>query len=241
MPYTKIFCNHIDSPIWQDGTFNRREKQVDIWKIDLRNSNPFPEDILNKDELVKASRFVRVKDRESFISRRTALRILLSRYTEIPPSKIEFIAGKNKKPERKSESNNIRFNVSHSGELILIAISSTEVGIDIERIESNFNYFDILKHSFNKREISQIEHAANSLELFFRFWTRKEALSKASAKGLDDDLKDIPCLDGWHSLDENLIGLIGDWQLKSFQINTEYTGSIVCKADKTLNFLNFEF
>ena len=240
MSATRIFCDHTE-PVWQKESLNRTEKQVDIWKINVQVCNLIPENILSNDEILKASRFLHPKDRDSFISRRTALRILLSRYTDIPASEIEFIAGKNKKPELRSESNKIRFNVSHSGELILIAISDTEIGIDIERIETGFNYSDIAKHSFSEQEISRIEQAADSRDLFFKLWTRKEALAKASSKGLDDDLKDIPCLDGWHSIDDKLIGLNSTWQLNSFGIDHEYAGSIACLADQKLNYLNFEF
>lgn len=203
--------------------------------------NLIPENILSKDELLKANRFLHSKDRASFVSRRATLRILLSRYTDIPPSEIDFISGKNKKPEIRSELNKIRFNVSHSGELILIAISDTEIGVDIERIETSFNYSDILINSFSEEEITCIEQIADSREFFFRLWSRKEALCKASSKGLDDDLKDIPSLDGCHTINEDLIGLNGNWQLKSFNIDQEYMGSIACQAEKKINYLNFEF
>jgi len=240
MSTTRIFCEQVD-PQWQNGTLIRSEKQVDIWKIGVHEFNLIPENVLSKDELLKASRFLHSKDRASFVSRRTALRILLSRYSGISPSEIEFIAGKNKKPELRSELNKIRFNVSHSAELILIAISDTEIGVDIERIETSFNYSDILKHSFSELEINQIEQSADPRELFFRLWTRKEALTKASSRGLDDELRNIPSLDGWHSVNEELIGLNGNWQLKSFSIDQEYMGSITCQAEKKLNFLYFEF
>ncbi len=240
MSTARIFCKHIE-PAWQKKTFSPSEKQVDIWKISVQDYNLLPENILSKDELLKAARFLHSKDRASFVCRRAALRILLSRYTDIPPSGIEFIAGKNKKPELKSELNKIWFNVSHSGELILIAISDTEIGVDIERIETSFNYSDILRHSFSEQEINQIEQAADSRDFFFRLWTRKEALTKASSRGLDDELSNIPCLDGWHSINEELIGLNGNWQLNSFDIDHKYTGSIAFQAGNKLNFLYFEF
>lgn len=141
----------------------------------------------------------------------------------------------------RSELNKIRFNVSHSGELILIAIPDTEIGVGMERIETSFNYPDILRHSFSEQEINQIEQAADSRDFFFRLWTRKEALTKAISRGLDDELRNIPCLDGWHSNNEERIGINGNWQLNSFDIDHEYTGSIAFQAGKKLNFLNFEF
>jgi 4'-phosphopantetheinyl transferase len=240
MTSSRIFCEQIE-PVWQNGVIIPTENYVDIWKICVKDYQQIPQNILNKDEVLKASRFLHDKDRASFLVRRTALRILLNRYTDIPASKIEFIVGKNKKPELRSDSNKIRFNVSHSGELILIAISDTEIGVDIERIESGLNYSDILKHAFNEQEINRIEEATDSREVFFKLWTRKEALCKASSKGLDDELKEIPCLDGWHQINEELIGLKGNWQLKSFNVNNEYIGSIACQTELNLNYLTFEF
>jgi len=240
MSATRIFCEQID-PIWEPRNLIRFEQTVDIWKIKLRDISSVSEDLISNDERLKASRFLHAKDRTSFICRRAALRILLSRYTDTQPSEIEFTIGENKKPEMRTESNKIHFNVSHSGELALIAISNSPIGVDIERIEPGFKYDDILKHSFSELEISGIEQAADSREVFFRLWTRKEALTKANSKGLDDDLRYIPCLDGWHYLNENLIGLNGIWLLKSFSINTEYVGSVACPADKKVNCFNFEF
>jgi 4'-phosphopantetheinyl transferase len=240
MSSTLIFCEHFN-PVWQKGIIYPSLKDVNIWKINVRDFSLIPEYILSKDELLKANRFLHSKDRASFVSRRATLRILLSRYTDIPPSEIEFITGTNKKPEIRSETNKIRFNVSHSGELILIAISDTEIGVDIERREPSFNYSDILRHSFSEQEINQIEQAADSRDFFFRLWTRKEALCKAGSKGLDDDLRDIPSLDGWHTINEELIGLNGNWQLKSYNIDQKYIGSIACQAEKKINYLNFEF
>lgn len=240
MTSSRIFCEQIE-PVWQNGTVSRSEKYVDIWKICVKDYQLIPQNILNKDEQEKAARFLHGKDRASFLTRRTALRILLSQYTDISASEIEFIAGKNKKPELREDSFKIRFNVSHSGELILIAISDNEIGVDIERIESGFKYSDILIHGFNEQEINRIEEAADNRRLFFKLWTRKEALCKASSKGLDDELKEIPCLDGWHQINEELIGLNGTWQLKSFNITNEYMGSIACQAELNLNYLNFEF
>jgi len=240
MSSIRIYCNHTD-PLWQNGNLICPEQATDIWKIRISDSISIPENILSNEELLKASRFLHARDRASFTCRRTALRILLSRYTGIPLSEIGFILGKNKKPELRSESNKIRFNVSHSGDLVLIAISDTDVGVDIEQCVPTFNYSEVLKHSFSKQEIDYIEHATDSRELFFKLWTRKEALTKASSKGLDDDLRNIPCLDGWHGMEKEIIGLDGTWQLNSFSIDHGYTGSIACLAGQKLNYLNFEF
>ncbi len=53
-------------------TLSQAEKQVDIWKISVQDYNIIPENILSKDELLKAARFLHSKDRASFVSRKAA-------------------------------------------------------------------------------------------------------------------------------------------------------------------------
>ncbi|HQS05184.1 MAG TPA: hypothetical protein PLT16_06060, partial [Daejeonella sp.] len=66
MSTTRIFCKHIE-PIWQKKTLGQPEKQVDIWKVSVQDYNLIPENILSKDELLKAARFLHSKDRASFV------------------------------------------------------------------------------------------------------------------------------------------------------------------------------
>lgn len=215
-------------------------KGTNIWKIKALQNFANTDNILNKEEQAKASRFLHSKDRDSFVCRRTALRILLSRFTGLPAVDIEFILGKNKKPALKNHTN-LYFNVSHSEELILIAISDKAVGVDIEHIKPEFDFAEVLKHAFNEQEIKFINDSKEPTVCSFELWTRKEALTKASSKGLDDDLKNIPSLDGWHNLNKEIIALKGEWQLNSFSINQEYVAAIACKADQNLKFFDFKF
>ena len=208
-----------------------------IWKVKAIENYS---DILSNDEQAKALRFLHSKDKDSFICRRTALRILLGRYTGLEPAEIEFIPGKNKKPELKNHAN-IYFNVSHSEELILIAISDKSIGVDIEHIKPELNSAEVLKYAFNEQEITFINDSKQPADSFFELWTRKEALTKASSKGLDDDLCKIPSLDGEHKLNKEIIALEGDWQLNSFKIDKEYIASIACRANQKLSFFSFEF
>ncbi|MFA6945122.1 MAG: 4'-phosphopantetheinyl transferase superfamily protein [Pedobacter sp.] len=240
MSYVRIYCNQIN-PLWKHRDVIHSAQTTDVWRINVRDSHAIPENILSTEERLKASRFLHNKDRDSYTSRRAALRILLSRYLDIPAPEIEFITGVNKKPEIKAQLSSIQFNLSHSGDQILIAISDKAVGVDIERIDPDFNFSDILKHSFSEQEIEYMEQKGNRRELFFKLWTRKEALTKASSKGLDDDLSKIPCLDGSYTSRTELIGLEGTWNTSSFSINKEYECTIACLAGQKLNFLNFDF
>ena len=113
------------------------------------------------------------------------LRIILSKIVLIKPSAIVFSYTKNRKPYLLEHE----FNISHSGNFVVIAISPLPVGIDIEFIKEDFEYHSILNDCFTPLELSQI----NTVVDFYTFWTRKEAILKATAEGLIDNLQSIDC------------------------------------------------
>jgi 4'-phosphopantetheinyl transferase len=84
----------------------------------------------------------------------------------------------------------IDFNISHSAEYVICAISKTNrVGVDIEEIKEipllDFENF------FSKEEINHIFKANDSLKSFYTLWTQKEAYLKAIGTGLNVPLSDI--------------------------------------------------
>ena len=92
----------------------------------------------------------------------------------------------NNKPYFKSGK--IKFNISHSGEMVVCAISDLcDIGIDIEKISP----IDI--HSFNFQmldsEWKRITDTNAPLVSFYEYWTQKEAVVKAHGKGLSISLK----------------------------------------------------
>jgi 4'-phosphopantetheinyl transferase len=76
----------------------------------------------------------------------------------------------------------IHFNVSHSGEWVVIAFSNYRIGVDVERIRKvnltiMSNYFTKLEQSFINRECD------GQINRFFIIWTLKESFIKAIGKG----------------------------------------------------------
>ena len=81
----------------------------------------------------------------------------------------------------------LRFNVSHSGGVALIAIAQgREVGVDIEAIRSGADHLAISERFFSERERSALRTLSSTRQrdAFFACWTRKEAYIKARGKGL---------------------------------------------------------
>jgi Phosphopantetheinyl transferase len=88
------------------------------------------------------------------------------------------VSGANNKPYFKDYPN-IRFSMSHSGDLVVLAMADTEVGIDIEQIAER-DYLPIVERHFFEDEKKEI----TDLESFLKIWTKKEALLKLTAAGL---------------------------------------------------------
>jgi len=83
----------------------------------------------------------------------------------------------------------IHFNFSHCREAVVCAVSSEEVGIDVERIRP---YNDNLsRYVLNDEEYEYVKSADNPALEFTKLWTMKEALLKLTGEGIRDDLKQV--------------------------------------------------
>lgn len=198
----------------------RLQHAVHVWDITISSSlhllNEY-DSLLNAAEQKRANSYHQLKDRQRFIVSRVALRILLGRYLQLLPQDVIFTIGDNKKPFIQNTNTPLHYNVSHSGGKILIAISDHEVGIDIEDTGSTLTLTDIINTCFSKPEAAQI----HSPQDFYLLWTRKEALLKATAKGIDDDIISIPCLDGTHPIPFSTT----NWCITSFNTDDSYVSS----------------
>ncbi|MFQ6601896.1 4'-phosphopantetheinyl transferase family protein [Flavobacterium sp. C3NV] len=83
---------------------------------------------------------------------------------------------------------NTKFNISHSGEIVVCVLSDTnDVGIDVEIIDKiNIQDFE---SQMTKSEWGNIRIAEDEKKAFFDYWTQKEAVIKANGKGLSIPLK----------------------------------------------------
>jgi 4'-phosphopantetheinyl transferase len=228
---------------WKNNYKTNLTSSVDIWKIKIfsekRLLNLFLQ-MFNKEETEKALRYRSEEDKLRYIFGRGALRFLLGKYLNKFPNTIQFALGADKKPLlNKNSGDNMHFNISHSGDFVLIAISNSEVGVDIEKISPDFSYKEILQSNFSKEEIDFIQNSLHAIESFYLLWTRKESLVKATSKGLIDNLNLISVLDGLFNDGDEILDSPDSWDIHSFKIEENYLGSIACNMHtKTINFLN---
>ena len=162
--------------------------EIHIWRTPLDNAARVAaaESVLSRDEALKAGRFVFAPDRDRFIAAHGALRMVLASYLAADPSALEFKIGVMGKPELVQTFTDLRFNLSHSGNLALIAVTrGRDVGVDLEMIQEDMAYEQIVEHYFDPAEAWSLRTAPAPARAarFFDLWTRKEACLKAEGSG----------------------------------------------------------
>ncbi|WP_316736906.1 4'-phosphopantetheinyl transferase family protein [Pedobacter aquatilis] len=181
--------NFVSNIIWETANWKWDLNKIHVFKINVaekfKDISTEYNAILSDAELLKSSKYLHNNDKERYITSKYFLRLILAQFTEIAPTDLEFSFHNNKKPKL----NGIEFNVSHSGNLILITISSKPIGVDIESINRAFDFESLLEICFHPEEIKYLSN--NNLDTFYTFWTRKEALLKATGEGLIDNLESI--------------------------------------------------
>jgi len=166
----------------------------DLWWVSLSRA---PQDLsalqrlLSPEERTRAAAFLRPEPRRQFVVARAALRSLLARYLGIAPTDFTFALNPHGKPALELSSP-LRFNLSHSGDRVLIAMAGgIEVGVDVEwhrRVDD----LDGLAGSILGPEDLECWRAAPSEErpaAFYRLWACKEAVAKAIGCGMAMDFR----------------------------------------------------
>ena len=81
-------------------------------------------------------------------------------------------------------NDSIDFNISHSGEYVIAAISTNaKVGIDIEKHRKL--KMNIAERYFDGRECNEIDTSSNSSLAFFDLWAIKESAIKCDGRGVE--------------------------------------------------------
>lgn len=236
MPKSKLFItfsNIKEVQLTPNYLLNNNEVIVyTIYLPDFINLKSDLIEFLNSTERNRAERFYKEVDQNRFIICRSILKIILAAHTTLKAENINLDYHLNKKPYLASHPS-LHFNVSHSEDRAVIAISQTKVGIDIEYIAEDFDFTNLLSDIFNDNEILAIQTTDNKKHAFYTSWTRKEAFVKALGKGIDKDFKNIPCLNGLHSIDSALLKTTENWQVYGFDLAENYLGAIAFESSPT--------
>ncbi len=164
---------------------------IHVWQTSLQVSGPPFESFyatLSPDEVARAERFRFAEHRARFVVAHGALRDILSRYLDIPADQLTFSTNPYGKPALTApECAWLQFSLSHSGDLILIAVSRDwPIGIDVEQIIPPDDFPRLVEQFFSPNENAAFRALPESQRAaaFFAGWTRKEAYVKALGIGV---------------------------------------------------------
>lgn len=102
------------------------------------------------------------------------LKELLKKHYNLDYNKLNFKTNKNGKPF--IANSNVFFNISHSKEFIIVAVSNNPVGVDIEKKRKISN--NMVKYITNESEKNYILFSDDFLNTFFKIYVLKEAYIK---------------------------------------------------------------
>jgi 4'-phosphopantetheinyl transferase len=188
---------------------------------------------LNDKEHARAARFKVARDRDRYATAHGTLRVILGRYLEVRPADIVLDADPRGKPRLRLRPSDppLAFSLSHSQGLGLIAVSRTEIGVDIEQVHAT------VADELAERVLSSSEFAkwrklppAERADAFYRAWTSKEAYVKARGDGLQFPLKEVEVLLG-PGQRERLVCEDGRrWSLRLIRPAVGYVAAVVVES-----------
>ena len=200
---------------------------ADIWCRHIGENCKVDQELLSDDEQARADRFHFQQDRHRFVVARCFLRETLGKYLDADPASLRFTAGPNGKPSL-AKNNELRFNLSHSGEIVVVAVTAeAEIGVDVEKIRSGVSFDAIAGRYFHPNEARALLSLPNDEKAreFFVIWTRIEARLKALGLGLTRGTR----------LDEQT-----DWATFSFVPAAGYVGAVALEnAGATLRYFSW--
>ncbi|NQZ82070.1 MAG: 4'-phosphopantetheinyl transferase superfamily protein [Colwellia sp.] len=150
--------------------------------------------LLTAQEIEKQQRYIFEKDRHDALVTRAFIRNVLSQYIPKAPEDWRFTKGEYGKPEIIDPSLPLRFNISHTKDLIVCAITLVnDIGCDVEYIERKSDILAIANRYFSKLETRELFRLpeAEQRSRFFDYWTLKESYIKAWGQGLAIPLSDF--------------------------------------------------
>jgi 4'-phosphopantetheinyl transferase len=171
--------------------------QVTLWWAEPSADHLALADLLDPVEQVQFQRFLRDGDALLYLTTHLLARAVLGQHLAVPPSRVPLARtcrcgdtthGKPFVPRAAVE-----FSISHAGARAVVALTEAgRVGVDVEHLgaPADAAMAEIMLTSHELQEWRALPSAARQPGLL-TYWTRKEAVLKATGEGLTRPLTDI--------------------------------------------------
>jgi 4'-phosphopantetheinyl transferase len=168
-----------------------RVTHVDVWWARAADYGPALDDLLTPVEVARAARLRRPEDRVRQVLGATMLRLAVSAATGTPPGAVTVdrtcpgCGEPHGRPELPGTG--LHASITHSGDLVGLALTTVApVGLDVERVA------EVDVAGLGRTVLHETERATPpDLPAFFTYWTRKEAVVKATGDGLAASLAEV--------------------------------------------------
>lgn len=168
---------------------------------------------------------------------RAPFQALLAAYLGCSPDDVRFEAGEYGRPRLAgADAGGLHFNWSHSGDEALFAVArGIEPGVDLERLRPRPRALMIAERYFSHEEAAALAALAPARRdaAFLQLWTAKEAVLKATGRGLAFGLHRL----GIEHADERLAlrfldgELPAQWQLHRLELDAQHVGSLAWRGE----------
>jgi 4'-phosphopantetheinyl transferase len=151
--------------------------------------------MISKSESERLKRLVDPSMRRRSLVARAGLRKVLGAYLNVAPAQVELSYTDYGKPVLRDVA--LQFSLSHSREVAVIAVTAgARVGVDIEHVD-RCHVGRLPTRAMTRSEIATWERMPGSARCaaFLRYWTAKEAYTKAVGAGLHVDLREVEIAD----------------------------------------------
>lgn len=176
---------------------------VHVWTRDLDAAGDARldrDEMLSSEELSVARRLRSPLARQRFIRSHVIARHLLSGILQKPAGDIVFGRNRWGKPFVELPRHAaLDFNFSHSENAFLLGVCcGGAVGVDVEMIRDVPDLLPVAESFFSPAEIASLHvaHSAERQDLFFQYWTMKEASAKLTGGGFSADANGPEVTDG---------------------------------------------
>lgn len=185
--------------IWHAQTRHDRGHHANSCSLDrLQRAVSDPAQFLLPEELKSADRFRQPLARLEFMTARALLRSILSECLGVTPCRVALKKSRQGKPFLLEWANpdRLKFNVSHAQGHVMVAVArDVEIGVDVECVRELDAMDEVAQEFMTPEEAFLYDISGDRKpEMFFRVWTRKEAILKALGCGLLAPLKDTESL-----------------------------------------------
>ena len=170
------------------------------------------------------AKFKFAKDKVIGLYAELLVRYILSSEFGINNDNIKFLKNKYGKPYL-GVKEKIKFNYSHSGDVIVCAFDIDEIGVDVEKVTDIDLAISEVVFSKDELKLFNLADESRKKEFFFELWTMKESYVKAKGEGLSIDLKSFSVV-----FDETL--WCNEWSFIQYELPEKYKIAICSKRNK---------